>query len=248
MNLAPVASGSVPAVETRTLICGECSDAFTLDLPAIPALRNVALRNLPSRCTTCAMKVEACAAREQTTRNREQRRQKRVELWTAICPPCYADTDPTRLPEAAHLAVEAWQIGPRGLAFVGSSGRGKTRAMMLLGRRLVLDEARSFAYVPASEFAHKVSRLASERMADLDAYLHRLCALEVLFLDDLGKDRITDRVEAELYHVIEQRTAHHRPILFTANASAAGLAAMLSPDRGQPIIRRLREYIEIVVL
>jgi DNA replication protein DnaC len=78
--------------------------------------------------------------------------------------------------------------------------------------------------------------------------IRRAHRAEILFIDDIGKEKYTERVESEFYDLIETRTAHLRPILWTANTSGAGLEAMMSPDRGAPILRRLREFTEIITL
>ena len=216
-------------------------------MPAGPAL--ALLRTLKPRvCAACAPAVEARLDAEVRQAEADQVQAERLARWETICPPLYRDTDPARLPGRLVAAAAAWSFSSLGLAFVGPSGRGKTRAMMLVGRRMVMDEGRTFAFVAASTFSHEVSRRAgSGTPGDLDNYLHWLCRVHVLFLDDVGKGRLTDRVEAEFYHVIEQRTAHCRPILFTANARAADLQAGMSEDRGEPIVRRLREFCRVEV-
>ena len=71
---------------------------------------------------------------------------------------------------------------------------------------------------------------------------------EILFLDDIGKEKYTERVESEFYDLIETRTSNLRPTLWTTNASASQLSAMMSADRGEPVLRRLKEFTEIVTV
>jgi DNA replication protein DnaC len=64
----------------------------------------------------------------------------------------------------------------------------------------------------------------------------------VLFIDDLGKERFTDRSELELYNLIESRTSSLRPTLWTTNLRGADLRELMSENRGPTIIRRLAEF------
>jgi hypothetical protein len=50
----------------------------------------------------------------------------------------------------------------------------------------------------------------------------------------------------ELYNLLEYRTSHKLTTLWTANGSGSDLLAKLSKDRGEPILRRLSEFSEIV--
>ena len=66
--------------------------------------------------------------------------------------------------------------------------------------------------------------------------------MDVLYLDDLDKAKFTERIEAEIYHVINSRTENGKPILATVNTQGDALADLMSDNRGWPIVRRLRDY------
>lgn len=240
-------SSPAPSGENHTSACRECGATINFTVP--PGLGGVFLRGLtPKICEKCTPIAEARWQAEKDEADALAKNQARAERWNEMCPPLYSLTDRSKLPKRALAAIDAWTFGPRGMAFAGKSGAGKTRSMLLLLQRILMETGKSVAYVPSSEFSHRVSRLASDKMSELDAYLGELCKVKVLLLDDIGKGRLTDRVESELYHVIEQRTAHLLPILFTANATGNDLKTMMSADRGEPIIRRLREFCDIVVI
>ena len=69
----------------------------------------------------------------------------------------------------------------------------------------------------------------------------------VLVLDDLGKEKAAEAVSTALYSVIEERTARERPILFTANYTSEELAGRFG-EHGAYLVRRLREFCEVVVI
>ena len=90
---------------------------------------------------------------------------------------------------------------------------------------------------------------AEEMVAGLsgEAWVERLAKATVLFFDDLGKFKNTERVESELFGLIEERCAWHRPTIITTNTNGAGLAGRMTADRATPLVRRLREYCQTVV-
>ena len=57
-------------------------------------------------------------------------------------------------------------------------------------------------------------------------HARRLARAGFLFLDDIGKGKLTDAVQAHLHDVLEERTANLLPTLWTSNAGGAELAAM----------------------
>ena len=188
----------------------------------------------------------------------------RLERWLAVCPPAYRlsgdplppgtprdalaiMTVPDRLPPDLLAACLGWEYGVRGLGIVGSSGLGKTRAMMLLLRRLIMEDGRDCEYVSETELADSVISLALTDGAALSRRLARLCTVDVLFLDDLGQGRMSDRVEAAMWHIAETRTKHLRPVLFSTQADAGnGLhGATGNRRRADAIERRLIQFSRI---
>jgi DNA replication protein DnaC len=161
------------------------------------------------------------------------------EQWKGICPPLYRDTDPMRLPEVPLQTVLAWRYGSQGLLVHGDTGRGKTRAVFQLLRRLHFDEGRKIIRFGANDFGAECSKRFFD--GDGSAWIAGLVKADVLFLDDLGKDRFTDRVESALFGLVEGRMSNLRPIIVTTNFFGDALASKMTGDRGQPLVRRLRE-------
>lgn len=173
------------------------------------------------------------------------RRRSQKEDWRNICPPLYQDTNPEKLtiPHKIFDRVMAWEPNPRGIALSGATGAGKTRLMFLLLRRL--HETTRVRAVSAKQFERWLHRMFDK---DNDARIRiEECRLtKVLFIDDIGKEKYTERVESEFYDLVEHRTSHLLPILWTTNATGEQLEQMMGEDRGVPIIRRLREFTEVI--
>lgn len=184
-------------------------------------------------------------------------RNRRIKRWEAICPRLYADTDPNHpdIPQDLLKKVMKWEFDPatggKGIGIVGPSGKCKTRLLYLLLKELCIDEGWDVYAVRAASFARAASNaFANDEKIRTDAQkiLHACRNAQVLLFDDLGKERYTDRVEMELYDMLEDRTSELLPVMWTANTTADGLHSRLSEDRGEPIIRRLAEFSHIYTL
>lgn len=174
--------------------------------------------------------------------------QRRQEAFHTLCPPLYRESDPQRIPAPFLRECEAWEVSPMGLGFVGIAGTGKTRAAWMLLKRLHFSGVRVFG-ITATAFA----KACADQWHDdpqakgmAEDTLTRCRRTKVLLLDDLGKNKMTERAELELFDLLEHRTSHELPAIWTANAGRETLKQMLSSDRGEPILRRLAEFTKII--
>jgi len=182
----------------------------------------------------------------------------RMEEWKGVCPSLCLATDPAKLPFALQYPDKfaqamAWEYGPTGLGFFGSTGGGKTRAMYLLIRSLFLS-GRSVEAMTHPEFSATAVRLAVEGYkGEQSRWMRDLKRADILFIDDLGKSRFTTadgsakHGEEALWDVCEHRWQQQKPFFFTCNKrNGDELAASMSEDKGQPFLRRLREFCKII--
>lgn len=171
-------------------------------------------------------------------------------LWLAKCPVEYQDFDIKKLPcKSISLEALKFDLNSGGLGLVGPSRQGKTRLMWYLLKDLHFEKNQiQWLALTATHFGHECSRLFSENSHKGVKFIERLCETPILFLDDLGKERLSDRVESELYHIIEYRTSHRKIILWTANATKTSLVQKMSQDRGLPIVSRLTEFTKVLAI
>ncbi|MFZ0616291.1 MAG: ATP-binding protein [Chthoniobacterales bacterium] len=194
----------------------------------------------PTICDPCDKKRQVDPAEES---------RKRRAAFRAALPSAFRDTDRTRLPDVLVQEVEDYRFGAIGLAFVGKSGAGKTRAMLTLLERLA-GEGRTVQWLTATD----LSFMAGDQFSDdpqerhnAKETLRRVRRVDVVFLDDVGKGRMTDRAESELFDILDTRTREGRPTLWTSNSGGRDLLAMLSADRGDALLRRLgKEFSNVV--
>jgi DNA replication protein DnaC len=196
---------------------------------------------------------DECYEKELTHRNEEERQEsikRHMARFKESVPPIYHETDKSRLDAATGAAIDAWEYNPIGIGIIGKSGKGKTRFAVELLKRMTLAGKRTM-FLPATEFANACSdqfsndNRVSNRAEDL---LHLSKSCELLLFDDLGKNRMTDRAESSLYELLETRTSHRRPTVWTSNSNGDGLFKMFSQDRADPILRRLIEFSKIYTL
>jgi len=195
----------------------------------------------PKRCNDCSDRDDS----EQQKGRHDLQRQER---WMEICPPLYRATDPARVPSAYLRLIEEWEMGPRGLGFVGKPGLGKTRTAMLILKKHHKSGVQCEA-ISATMFSLTVVDQFSDDAEKRDWARDRLSKVTetgLLLFDDLGKGKMTERAEMELYGMLEYRTSYMLPTIWTANSDSARLLSSMSKERGEAILRRLVEFSEIV--
>ena len=175
----------------------------------------------------------------------------RKSAFRATLPKAFRETDRTRLPPVLIQAIEDYRYGSQGLAFIGKSGAGKTRAMFLLLERLTGQE-KSVSWITCTDLAYcAADQFSNDPQEKYEAreQLQKLRTAKVAFIDDLGKGRLTDRVESELFDIIDTRTREELPTFWTSNSNGRDLFAMFSPDRAEALMRRIgKDFTKIISL
>lgn len=233
-----VLADTQPVMETKA--CSECFSPVRCEVVEFLGRR----LSFEVLCNDCSAALAAKAAREAA----RARTERLAEAFDAMCPPLYRESDPLRLAGPFLRESEAWEFSPEGLGFIGAAGTGKTRCAWRLlkrlhfaGRRVYGLTATAYAKACADQFHDNL-----EVKASAEAVLMRCLRVEVLLLDDMGKQRFTERAEMELFALLEHRTGSLLPTIWTANAEKGDLKKMLSPDRAEPLIRRLVEFSKVV--
>ena len=224
-----------PLHQTRP--CAECKTPF--DAPgAFVCDRFIAWQPF---CPACAPIV-----REKQRHEREDlTRRQREAQWLTVCPSEFLAVDRRLLPHSDLFdRVQDWTYGPRGLAVAGETGTGKTRACWSLLHREFMAE-RSVCALSAYDLARWPAKVMNEPIR-ADAALKRIAAVDVLYLDDPFKSRLTPTVEELLFVALDERTSRRRPTLFSFNDSAATLLERLSTDRAKAFLRRVRDFCDVV--
>jgi len=170
--------------------------------------------------------------------------------WDKNCPMLFKeilktprmDTD---INWSAYHEVEAWQVGRTGLYITGNSGTGKTASLWALYKKLVDTGNRSVVLIESVELAEKLSLSAKE----LDSnYVDTLSAIQVLMIDDLGKEKYSQAITTKIYDIVNRRYKQQMPIIITTRYGGEGLekrfAVSQDDNMGNDICRRIGEMVQ----
>ena len=172
-------------------------------------------------------------------------------------PPIYRNTDEARLRENLVNPdvldkVLSWRMGSQGMAIIGRTGCGKTRAIALLLKRLIsvdlVGVSTSLMVYYAGELERAIMGSFSNKAKSYDDLMRKLETCGLLVIDDFGKEKFTERYEVSVFQIFEKRAANLKPTIFTTNYKGETLKARFSDQNNyEPFSRRLNEFCDRVV-
>jgi DNA replication protein DnaC len=229
---------TIPGVMETDWVCDDCGKTYS-------AITWHSVLWTTGRCPICDP-IHVEKIRDEESRGSLE---KRKENFRSMCPESYQDFSRKLLPRAdLYDDVIAWTLGKKGLLLIGDSRMGKTRCAWQLMKRIYLIEGYLFESVTELQFSHKVAEFG--RSEGLKEWIDRLCKIKVLFIDDLGKAVMTERVSAELFYVLEERMKNNRPVVATMQIDPIAYAQKISSRSGkemaEAILNRLKEHCEVV--
>lgn len=177
--------------------------------------------------------------------------------WRKLCPPSYDITNVSNIPSKKLNLVMPYQFGARhakddgydlGLYICGEPGTFKTRiawykcAMEFVG-------GRSFRYMSPDDF----SMCSAQAMYRSDiglSLMNEMKTVDLLFIDDLFKNKMTENQDFMLYAILETRMAWLKPFIITSNVSFDDMGDFFSEGgrtkQVAAIMRRIGETSKIV--
>jgi hypothetical protein len=170
---------------------------------------------------------DACYEKHKAGRGNSEENER---IWNSLCPVEFRKPWDGRIGDDRLLAkVLAFNYAAkRGMMVHGASGRGKTRAVWQLLKRL-LGERIEFLWLDPTDFEFGGPKEAER--------------VQLLVLDDLGHTPLGQRQEAGLLRLISRRCDWHRPVIVTTQHTGDSLEGRFSEGTtAKAVIRRLREY------
>lgn len=248
---APPTNGGVPSptYEEQEQDCETCHRPFRAKVCNFGGLR-IVTRNCQPCCDDYERRNNPDPATVQEMRE---------AAWADLCPAEYQDTDEAKVRLSAGDKVVNEVLGwdcSRGLGLVGSTGRCKTRLMFLLLRVRHMAGAK-IRYVNAVNFADELADAYGRGSDDAERWMKSIERAPLLFIDDLGKEKTTERVLTFYYRMTEHRTSNRLPLFFTSNLTGAPLQKRWDEaahrggffaDHASAIIRRLKERCKSISL
>ncbi|AHF94028.1 hypothetical protein OPIT5_03885 [Opitutaceae bacterium TAV5] len=148
--------------------------------------------------------------------------------------------------------VIGWQVSPKGLLLSGPTGRGKTRSLAALYRRLAIDEGHEVFYTNASDWFARLQTWVNYGRDDARGWVHAQAKRQIFILDDIGQEAVStaraDWAQAWLFRFLDLRREHALPLLASTNLSSAQIAGTSekSAIRQEPLLRRLLDLCEVI--
>lgn len=242
------------AGETFQSTCARCRKPFQskhLKFESAGVKMSIAVGICP-QCDADIQREEKLAEQHRREQAIVRNARARDEAWAKWCPKEFRlISEGEGKTELARLEIDqpkvkellAWK-GPRGLIIRGVTGTCKTRSMWRLIRRLYV-EGKTVTVLTAAQFDRECRDAGGN--FTLTDWFNRLAARDVLVLDDLGKHPWTPATEATWFDLVDERTREDKPIIVTTNDTGDSLASRMAPERAEPLIRRLRDFCEMMI-
>lgn len=177
--------------------------------------------------------------------------------WRKHCPPLYDMTDVPSISTKKLDLVMSYQFGAKhvkghgydlGLYISGEPGTFKTRiAWYKCAMEFVA--GKSFKYMSPDDFAMCSSQAMYRSDIGL-ALMNELKTVDLLFVDDLFKNKMTVNQDFMLYAILETRMAWLKPFIITSNVPFNEMWSYFSDDgktnQVSAILRRMGETSKLV--
>jgi DNA replication protein DnaC len=139
---------------------------------------------------------------------------------------------------------EGWKDG-RSILLHGTTRLGKTRAAWEIARRHWKSKFKKQLFFTMRGFERMIDE--GFHRGDHSKRLDEIIKCPFLYIDDLGKEKMTQRIACDLFAVVDERTINHRPTVITTNFTSSGLLGRFDDQElGAALIGRFRDYFDIV--
>lgn len=126
----------------------------------------------------------------------------------------------------------------------GGVGSGKTSLGTCVYRTWLIEQglAGMWFTMPGLLNAIRAGFDRETRQYQASDLVNAVCSVPLLFLDDLGAERVTDWVPGQIYTVVNSR--EKKPTIFTSNLDLAGLCDRIGGIDGERIVSRIQGMCE----
>jgi DNA replication protein DnaC len=124
----------------------------------------------------------------------------------------------------------------RGLYFCGDVGTGKTHLAVAVMNELMSKRRVPSLFVTVPELLDNLRGAYNDPGRNLDEWMAAVKNADLLLLDDLGSERVTEWVQERLFVVVNHRYREVLPTIFTSNVGPKDLAAQLGERTASRVI------------
>jgi len=122
-----------------------------------------------------------------------------------------------------YLVEEAkkWCKQPTSLILTGNTGTGKTYFSFALVREAIRSCGLGQIRWVTSKHLDEELTQAHSKFGDTSATIEKFSEVPILFIDDFGVDRGTEKAERDYYQIIDNRWSHNRLTCISTNLEPA---------------------------
>ncbi|RKD22431.1 DNA replication protein DnaC [Caminicella sporogenes DSM 14501] len=143
--------------------------------------------------------------------------------------------------------IQNFKEREKGLIFVGPYGTGKTHLAAAIANKL-MGNLYSVIFGNITDIITRIKSTYNYRSEITEGDVIRiLTEVDLLILDDLGKENATENTSSLIYQIINRRYEDEKHLVVTTNLRSGDLAAKLG-EKGKAIVSRLSEMCEPVVM
>ena len=135
---------------------------------------------------------------------------------------------------------------PRGLIFFGPVGTGKTHLMLAICLAQIA-QGRSAIFGTVSSLLDSLRATYDGGSVKSQDVVRALQTCSLLAIDDLGKEKPTDFVEAQLFDILNYRLTWSKPVLITCNLGLEAVEKRYVMN-GPAIVSRIHEMCRGIIL
>ena len=179
------------------------------------------------------------------------------ELKDSVIPPTmpeiFRDTEIARLHPKVQDALNWKPEGDvTGLLLHGTTGVGKTRGIWEVICRLwkakaLKDRQLEYKFLTMRKLEGLIEKSFDDRQHA--KMIDSLIEVELLILDDFGKERLTQRMASDLFSIIDERSTARRATIISTNFNGSSLLERFDnrdKETGVAMIRRFKDYYKII--
>ncbi len=145
----------------------------------------------------------------------------------------------TKAVEKVEKYLSGWEENReagKGLYLCGDVGTGKTHLAVAVMNELITKKRVPSLFVTVPELLDNLRGAYNDPGRDLDEWMAAVKNADLLVLDDLGSERVTEWVQERVFVVVNHRYREVLPTLFTSNIGPKDLAAKLGERTASRII------------
>lgn len=136
---------------------------------------------------------------------------------------------------------ESYKEKGEGLFITGGYGVGKTHLAAAIANYLISNEIATVIFGNVTTLLGRIRHTYSDgSQYEEEQVMKELYDVDLLIIDDLGKEKPTEWVEEKLYTVINERYENYRPIVVTSNLKLEEIEQRLE-NCGGAIVSRIIE-------